>query len=139
MALPRNRARAAVLLLAVGVASACGSRTKEGSGSGILVVAVDGLRADHLGCYGYDRDTSPVLDALAREGLRFEEVFASAPLPIPAHAALLTGCEPIQARRFLAPEFEGQNERSWHLPERLPRLAVEFLAAGRATAAFVEQ
>lgn len=137
MSRPRLLAGAAALLAAF-ASGACGSRAKQGVGPGVLLVAVDGLRADHLGCYGYDRDTSPLLDALAREGVRFAEVFASAPLPIPAHAALLTGCEPIQSRRFIAPEFEGQNERSWHLPERLPRLAVEFLAAGRATAAFVE-
>jgi arylsulfatase len=139
MPLLRFLARA-LLLGGLGTVAACGSRTKGEVGRGVLLIAVDGLRADHLGCYGYDRDTSPVLDALADQGLRFAEVFASAPLPIPAHAALLTGCEPFQARRFIAPEFESQGplERRWQLPERLPRLAVEFLAAGYATAAFVE-
>lgn len=123
--------------LALG-AAACGARPAEGIGPGVLLVVVDGLRADHLGSYGYDRDTSPALDELARSGLRFEQVFACAPRVLPAHAGILTGCDPSVARQFLAPEFEGLKERRWFLSERLPRLAVEFLTAGYATAAFVE-
>lgn len=142
----------ACLLALVG--AACGAGPSAGTAPGVLLVVVDELRADHLGVYGYDRDTTPVLGGLAREGLRFEQVFASAPLLIPAHITLLTGCEPGVARRFLrdtlrlsltdpvdpavAPEFEGLNERRWGLPARAPRLAVEFLAAGYATAAFVD-
>jgi arylsulfatase A-like enzyme len=126
-----------VLTLAALVAG-CGARPKEGVAPGVLVVAIDGLRADHLSVYGYDRETCPNLAALAGEGARFEEVFASAPLLLPAHVALMTGCEPSQARRYLSPEFEGISERRWFIPERLPRAAVAFLSAGYATAAFVE-
>src|SRR6185295_712543 len=122
----------------------------------------DALRADHLDAYGYDRDTTPFLSELARDGVRFEQVFAAAPLMLPAHAALLTGCEPDVARRFLAPELEGDalrerlpgedrargpepraalegaGERRWGIPVRAPHLAIEFLTAGYATAAFVD-
>lgn len=118
-------------------ASACG-RGGGSIGPGVLVIAVDGLRADHLSAYGYDRDTSPNLSALAAEGIRFEHVFASAPQLIPAHVALLTGCEPLLARRFLLPEMEGPIERRWLVPARGLHLAVEFLAAGYATAAFLD-
>lgn len=130
-------ARAFALCLAC-IAAACGARSSTGVAPGVLLLVVDELRADHLGAYGYDRDTTPGLDELAREGLRFEQVFASAPLLIPAHVAVLTGCEPGVARRFLGREFEGLNERRWGIPARAPRLAVEFLAAGYATAAFVD-
>lgn len=126
-----------LVALALGTAT-CGARSSEGVGPGVLLIVVDALRADHLGSYGYDRDTSPVLDELARSGLRFEEVFACAPRVLPAHAGILTGCDPSVVRQFLAPEFEGLKERRWFLSERLPRLAVEFLTAGYATAAFVE-
>lgn len=43
----------------------------------ILHIDVDSLRPDHLGCYGYQRATSPNLDALAREAVRFENVYVS--------------------------------------------------------------
>src|SRR5262245_6851668 len=125
-------------LFPLAMLAACGSRTAEGVGPGVLVIGVDALRADHLAVHGYDRDTSPVLTSLAQEGVRFEQAFTSAPQLIPAHVALLTGCEPSVARRFLAPEFEGLNERRWQIPARVPRMAVEFLAAGYATAAFVD-
>ena len=129
---------ASALLPLAAVLPACGSAPSEGLAPGVLLVVVDALRADHLSGAGYDRETSPFLDELARSGVRFEQVFASAPQLIPAHAALLTGCEPSLARRFLAQEFVGLQERRWYIPERVPRLAVEFLAQGYATAAFVE-
>jgi len=57
----------------------------------ILLVSIDSLRADHLGCYGYPRDTSPTLDRLAREGVRFETAVSTTSWTLPAHAALFTG------------------------------------------------
>lgn len=137
MSVACDLARALGLSLAWSVL-ACGPRLGSGVAPGVLLIVVDALRADHSSAYGYDRDTTPVLRQLAREGLRFEQAFSSAPLLIPAHAAILTGCEPGVARRFLAPEFEGPSERRWGIPERAPRLAVEFLTAGWATAAFVD-
>lgn len=130
-------ARAARLLPLLWLA-ACSPRGAGGPGPGVLVIAIDGLRADHLGTYGYDRQTTPALDALAAEGLFFEEAFASSPLTLPAHVALLTGAEPGAARRFLVSEYEGLGERRWRVPERGPHLAQEFLAQGYATAAFLD-
>ena len=48
----------------------------------ILLITIDTLRADHLGMYGYERDTSPRMDALAREGVVFKEARAQGP-PVP--------------------------------------------------------
>ena len=104
---------------------------------GVLLIAVDAMRADHLGCYGYDRDTSTNIDALAAEGTRFVETYASAPLALPAYVSLFTGCEPMLARRVL-PDGEATDEQRWNLPESLPRVAVEFLAAGFDTSALVD-
>lgn len=59
----------------------------------ILLVSIDSLRADHLGCYGYGRDTSPTVDRLAAEGVRFSQAVSSTSWTLPAHAALFTGLE----------------------------------------------
>jgi arylsulfatase A-like enzyme len=65
----------------------------------VLVIAIDGLRADHVGCYGHDRPTTPTLDALFADGVRFQEAFATAPTLLPSHVSLFTGCDPNVARR----------------------------------------
>jgi choline-sulfatase len=57
----------------------------------ILYVDIDTLRADHLGCYGYHRDTSPNIDALARRAVRFERCYASDVPCLPSRTALCTG------------------------------------------------
>lgn len=57
----------------------------------ILFVDVDALRPDHLGCYGYPRDTSPTIDRLAREGLRFDRCYVSDAPCLPSRTALATG------------------------------------------------
>ncbi|MEE8467452.1 MAG: sulfatase [Planctomycetota bacterium] len=60
----------------------------------VLLILIDGLRADHVGCYGYPRDTTPALDALARRGRRFLDAITPAPWSAPAMAALLAGRYP---------------------------------------------
>jgi len=62
----------------------------------ILLITIDTLRADHLGCYGYKRSTSPNLDRLAREGLVFQNVFSTVPMTLPSHTTILSGLYPKQ-------------------------------------------
>lgn len=57
----------------------------------VVLVSIDTLRPDHLGCYGYSRATSPNIDRLAAEGARFQTVVSSAPWTLPAHTAMFTG------------------------------------------------
>jgi len=57
----------------------------------ILYIDIDSLRPDHLGCYGYHRDTSPHIDALARTGVRFENCYASDVPCLPSRTALWSG------------------------------------------------
>ncbi len=57
----------------------------------ILYLDIDTLRADHLGCYGYHRNTSPNIDRLAGEGVRFEKVYVSDAPCLPSRACMFTG------------------------------------------------
>jgi arylsulfatase len=61
-----------------------------------LLVTIDTLRADHLSCYGYERETSPHLDALAAEGVLFERALSTSGSTLPAHLSIFTGLLPHQ-------------------------------------------
>jgi arylsulfatase A-like enzyme len=66
------------------------------TGPSIVVIVIDCLRPDHLGCYGYGRDTSPTLDALARSGLRYDRAYVTAPWTKPSVASLFTSLMPAR-------------------------------------------
>ena len=57
----------------------------------VLYIDIDTLRADHLGCYGYHRKTSPNIDRLAQQSVRFECCYASDVPCLPSRTALVTG------------------------------------------------
>jgi arylsulfatase A-like enzyme len=57
----------------------------------ILYIDIDSLRPDHLGCYGYHRDTSPNIDALAAQGTRFDNCYTSDAPCLPSRTALWSG------------------------------------------------
>jgi arylsulfatase A-like enzyme len=120
------------------LASACGGDAGATGGRGVLLIVVDGLRADHTGAGGYDRETTPILDALGRQSVCFPCAWSAAPRMVPAHAALLTGCDSTIARRILPPEVTPNELTSWRVPDEAPSLAQEFLEHGWATAAFVD-
>src|SRR5439155_26404445 len=60
----------------------------------VLLVSIDTLRADHVGCYGYREALTPHLDGVAASGLRLEQASTSVPLTLPAHSSLMTGTFP---------------------------------------------
>jgi len=60
----------------------------------VVLITLDTTRADHLGSYGYRHARTPNLDTLARNGARFANADASAPLTLPSHATILTGLFP---------------------------------------------
>jgi hypothetical protein len=85
----------AVLLTAISLAGC--AREPENpypAGSNILLLTVDTLRADHLSSYGYPRRTSPVLDRLASEGVRFEQPAVQWPKTGPSFASIFTSTYP---------------------------------------------
>ncbi|NQT94474.1 MAG: sulfatase [Lentisphaerae bacterium] len=57
----------------------------------VLFIDIDTLRPDHLGCYGYHRNTSPNIDGIASEGIRFDNYYTSDAPCLPSRAALVTG------------------------------------------------
>jgi arylsulfatase A-like enzyme len=57
----------------------------------ILYIDIDSCRPDHLGCYGYQRNTSPNIDAICREGLRFDKYYTPDAPCLPSRTALYTG------------------------------------------------
>src|SRR5262245_20017333 len=61
----------------------------------VLLITIDTLRADRLGCYGYRNATTPTLDGLAARGVRFKTAVAHTPLTGPSHASILTGLSPL--------------------------------------------
>jgi arylsulfatase A-like enzyme len=90
-------ARSLAILSVVVLSVACtGSESPQiGTGTNpVVLLAVDGLRADRLGCYGYDGDTSPNLDTLAGESVVFEWAFSQSPVPAPSLVSILTGLYP---------------------------------------------
>jgi arylsulfatase A-like enzyme len=125
--------RAVWRLLAAGLAlmapaAGCRGSSRPSPPARVVLVSIDTLRADHLGCYGYGRPTSPGLDALAREGVLFEDVSAPSPWTLPSHASLLTG---------LYPSRHGLKAHDRYLPATVPTLASILGRAGYVTAAVV--
>jgi len=94
----------------------------------VVVVLVDTLRADHLGLYGYERDTSPHLDRWAEEAVVFERCVAQSSWTKPATASILTGLNPSE---------HGVQREASRLDAELETLAEPFQAAGWRTGAFV--
>jgi len=80
------------LLLIALVAAGCERRPT--SRPNVILITVDALRADHVGSYGYRLPTSPTMDRLAAEGVRFEDVTVQWPKTWPSVASLLTGTYP---------------------------------------------
>lgn len=96
----------------------------------LLVISVDTTRADHVGCYGYERDTTPSIDRLAGEGVRFTSAWTPMPLTLPAHSAIMTSRNPrgISVRS----NTSELSQAALTLAERLKQ--VGFATAGFASA-----
>lgn len=94
----------------------------------MLLISIDSLRADRLGCYGHARDTSPNIDALAAAGVRFERTMAVAPWTLPSHVSLLSG---------LHPREHDANKSTSTLSPDLPLLPASFKQAGYRTGGIV--
>lgn len=60
----------------------------------VILIVIDTLRANHMGCYGYYRDTTPAIDAIAARSVVFENAYTPQSITTPAFTALFTGMHP---------------------------------------------
>lgn len=93
----------------------------------VVLIVSDTTRADHFGVYGYNRPTTPHLDAFSKEGVLFENAVAAAPWTLPSHASMLTG-------RY--PHSHGAVDDSHHYDGRFITLGQYMERHGYRTAAF---
>lgn len=61
----------------------------------VVLISIDTCRADHLSCYGFKQQTTPVIDALAKDAVLFEHCISPVPLTLPSHSSMLTGDTPL--------------------------------------------
>lgn len=107
--------------------SGCRKGASKGT-TNLILISIDTLRADHLGCYGYGRPTSPVMDKFASQGLLFADVTAPSPWTLPSHGSLLTG---------LYPNRHGLKSHYRKMPENVTTLAEILGRNGFVTSAIV--
>src|SRR5690348_3282792 len=93
----------------------------------VILISVDTLRADHLGCYGYRAQPTPYIDRLASGGTLFGQASAQAPLTLPSHVSLFTSRYPFRT------QIQDNGEQ---LAPGAVTLATQFKAMGYRTAAF---
>lgn len=92
----------------------------------VVLITIETLRADHVGVYGYARNTTPNLDRLARQGAFFQQAIAQAPFTLPSLASVMTG---------LTPPAHGVRNHPAQLSPELVTLAEHFSQADYHTAA----
>lgn len=122
----RRTFRSALVLVLLPGSTACQRPSQRPN---VVLISIDTLRADRLGCYGATGAETPAIDALARQGTLFRRAYSPLPLTLPAHATMLTGLEPpahgLVDNGLTAAELGA------------PTLAERLQAAGYDTAAFV--
>lgn len=118
--------RRALLLVmaALLVLGGCGRARKPN----VVLIVLDTLRGDRLTCMGYNRPTTPNIDALAAQGTLYTHAFSTCFWTLPSHASLFTGLHPLQA---------GATSETLHLPEPNTTIAEALSAVGYRTSAFV--
>jgi arylsulfatase A-like enzyme len=133
---------AAALLPWLGLEAALGLWSRTGGGDqrpDVLVLLVDALRADHVGTYVYARPTTPAIDALARDGIVFEQAVSQSTFTKTSIASLFTGLNPYRHGVYRGSQRENPVKvTSDVLPRRLMTVAEVLRDHGYLTAAWVQ-
>lgn len=109
------------LFLTATIVAGCAVDSGSPGQPDLILISVDTLRRDNLGCYGYPRGTSPNLDSLAARGVVFENALSTASWTLPAHVSMLTG---------LYPASHAVQDDGSKLAESLPAVAERLTDAG---------
>lgn len=99
------------------------------SGANLLLITIDTLRADRIGCYGYRQAETPVIDRLAAGGARFDRAYAHNVVTLPSHTNILTGLYPVT--------HGIRDNNGFRLAQSTDTIASLLKPLGFATAAFV--
>lgn len=118
----------AVLAVAVGLWSWRQPAPATGSPD-ILLISIDTLRPDHLGCYGYTAMRTPTIDRLAAEGVVFDAARCPVPITLPSHASMLTG--------LLPPRHGARLNVGYRVPDAVLTLAEALREHGYQTGGFI--
>jgi choline-sulfatase len=121
--------RALLILPALLLAAAAHSCKPAPRRPNILIITIDTLRADHLGCYGFPLARTPAIDRVASEGVRCLDAIAAAPITMPSHTSIFTGLFP--------PAHGVRDNGAYALGEGAVTLAERLRDAGYTTHAFV--
>ncbi|HEY3174513.1 MAG TPA: sulfatase [Candidatus Polarisedimenticolia bacterium] len=101
-----------------------------------LVIAIDSVRADHVGAYGYPRSTTPRIDALARDGILFEEAYSQAPWTKPSVASIFTSSYTSVHHVLFSKRVVNGEDRTDVLNAKFLTLAEAMKSGGWATGGF---
>ena len=119
----------AAMVLVMGTTWLAASPAKAPAKPNIILITIDTVRADRVGCYGAAGVSTPTLDSLARDGILFERAISQVPLTYPSHTAIMTGLYPFQTG--------AQDFTSSPLAPRFRTIAQELHEHGYATGAVV--
>jgi arylsulfatase A-like enzyme/Tfp pilus assembly protein PilF len=95
----------------------------------VILITIDTLRADHLGCYGYARAQTPNIDRWAGQGVRFLNATSTTPLTLPSHSSIMTGTFPL--------EHGVRDNGGFYLDDKWNTLAEVLQTSGMKTGGFV--
>ncbi|MDH3745078.1 MAG: sulfatase-like hydrolase/transferase [Acidobacteriota bacterium] len=119
--------KAVAYCVCIGALTGCGAKEPSANDFNVILISIDTLRPDHLGCYGYERPTSPAIDSFREEAVLFERAISHAPSTLHSHASILSSLLPFH------------HQASWdartRMPDEVVSIAEVLRQSGYATAA----